>query len=53
MHYHGTHLKLSDGSYLVARKTVTGFANIEVDYSVCSSALARSGTITCCNCRGW
>ena len=26
-------LKLSDGSYLVAGKTVTGFANIEEDYS--------------------
>ena len=34
---HGTaalaDLKLSDGSYLVAGKTVTGFANIEEDYS--------------------
>jgi putative intracellular protease/amidase len=34
---HGTSaladLKLSDGSYLVAGKTVTGFANIEEDYS--------------------
>jgi putative intracellular protease/amidase len=34
---HGTSalvdLKLSDGSYLVAGKTVTGFANVEEDYS--------------------
>ena len=34
---HGTSalvdLKLSDGTYLVAGKTVTGFANIEEDYS--------------------
>jgi putative intracellular protease/amidase len=34
---HGTaalvDLKLSDGSYLVEGKTVTGFANIEEDYS--------------------
>src|SRR4030095_6988770 len=34
---HGTaalvDLKLSDGSYLVAGKTVTGFANVEEDFS--------------------
>jgi putative intracellular protease/amidase len=37
LYCHGTaalvDLKLSDGSYLVAGKTVTGFANIEEDYS--------------------
>jgi putative intracellular protease/amidase len=37
LYCHGTaalvDLKLSDGSYLVAGRTVTGFANVEEDYS--------------------